>query len=350
MSEAVSPQLPDLETERDPVGEMSRALWMLNGAISPEAGKRSVRELFLSSPAGFYSATMNLLKQDAAQPGSEELAALLNENGLVLEVLCEPAALPADVAVSVARSAFLTDPQLDLKLLRSVMPEGTSTAQASDVDRLERVLAVVDAISDGTRLVTSLMRLLRHPHERVCSKVSRLVARAHRNAEWFASQMSNPDPRVRANTIEGLLYGGLSDRELADLWQYVLDGNHRVSTTTLLVLYLNGRKEAGDLLERLTAHSGEQFRAAAAWAMGQTRDLRFLASLQKMARSDSGLAKRSALKASVYLRKHAQPVLEVNVAAQPEAMPPPDETAQPAEAEVAEDSQVEPSDQGATEG
>ncbi|MBL8230138.1 MAG: HEAT repeat domain-containing protein [Bryobacterales bacterium] len=272
---------------------------------NPVVARRAMRELLMHSPGGFYSAALNILKSGNDGPGFDYLIGLLLENNLLTYALGDPEAFPVDVAITLAKSLSRVDPQLDAKLMRQILKDDGTFTEGANVDRLERVLAVVDEISDGTRLVTSLMKLVRHPNPRVCSKASLMVVRAHRNADWFAQQMSNPDPRVRANTVEGLLYARPNEKELAGLWQYSRDPHHRVATTALLVLYKNGKEEAGDLLEQLATHSSEYFRAAAAWAMGQTLDPRFLALVQGMVRSDQGLAKRAALKASVLIRKEA---------------------------------------------
>ena len=270
---------------------------------NPVVARRAMRELLMHSPGGFYSAALQVLKTGNDGAGKDYLIGLLLENNLLTHALGDPNAFSLEVAIALAKSLSRVDPQLDAKLMRQVMSEDGAFVREADLERLERVLAVIDEISDGTRLVTSLMKLLRHPNPRVCSKAALLVVRAHRNADWFAQQMSNPDPRVRANTIEGLLYARPNEREIAALWQHAQDGHHRVATTALLVLYENGKDEVGDMLEQLATHSDEQFRAAAAWAMGQTQDARFLPTVQSMARSDTGMAKRAALRASVKIRQ-----------------------------------------------
>lgn len=271
-------------------------------ASNPVVARRAMRELLMHSPGGFYSAALQVLKTGNDGAGKDYLIGLLLENNLLTHALGDPNAFSLEVAIALAKSLCRVDPQLDAKLMRQVMKDDGTFVREMDVERLERVLAVIDEISDGTRLITSLMKLLRHPNPRVCSKAALLVVRAHRNADWFAQQMSNPDPRVRASTIEGLLYARPNDREIAALWQHAQDGHHRVATTALLVLYQNG-KEVGDMLEQLATHSDERFRAAAAWAMGQTQDARFLPTVQSMARSDTGMAKRAALRASVKIRQ-----------------------------------------------
>jgi LmbE family N-acetylglucosaminyl deacetylase len=271
-------------------------------ASNPVVARRAMRELLMHSPGGFYSAALQVLKTGNDGAGKDYLIGLLLENNLLTHALGDPNAFSLEVAIALAKSLCRVDPQLDAKLMRQVMKDDGTFVREMDVERLERVLAVIDEISDGTRLITSLMKLLRHPNPRVCSKAALLVVRAHRNADWFAQQMSNPDPRVRASTIEGLLYARPNDREIAALWQHAQDGHHRVATTALLVLYQNG-KEVGDMLEQLATHSDERFRAAAAWAMGETQDARFLPTVQSMARSDTGMAKRAALRASVKIRQ-----------------------------------------------
>ncbi|MCC6392037.1 MAG: HEAT repeat domain-containing protein, partial [Bryobacterales bacterium] len=157
----------------------------------------------------------------------------------------------------------------------------------------------------------------------VRSKAGLLMVRAHRNADWLQQQMMTADPRTLANLIEGLLETAPTEKEVHLLWTYTYHANHRVASTALLVLYRNGHQQAKERLLAMGNHPAEQFRTAAAWAMGQTDDLCFLETLQHMARNDSGNAKRMGLKGSVHLRKAAAlATVALETAREPEGLEP----------------------------
>jgi len=283
-------------------------------ASSPVMARRAMRELLSRSPAKFYSSALNILKSGDAGPGSDYLNSLLLENDLLLAALADPMAFNLQTAVTLAKNLYRMDPQFDAKLLKQVLRDDTTEQSQCDLVALERVLELVDAVSDGKRLVPILMKLQRHEDARIRSKVALLLVRAHRNAEWLSVQLGNADPRLRANAIEGMLDARPGEKEIAMLWDATEDSHHRVSTTALLVLTKNGHDKAAEQLRHLAVHSSELMRSAAAWAMGMSGKMEFLEVVQKMARADTGAARRMALKASVMLRKNAPaPVTEPEV-------------------------------------
>ncbi|MFN7935864.1 MAG: HEAT repeat domain-containing protein [Bryobacteraceae bacterium] len=270
---------------------------------SPVVARRAMRELLSRAPGKFYSSALNILKSGKSGPGADYLNSLMLENDLLLTALADPHAFNLPSAVALAKNLYRMDPQLDARLLKQVLKDDALDRDNIDLDALERVLEVVDAVSDGKRLVPILMKLQRHDDPRIRSKVALLLVRAHRNADWLAQQLNNEDPRIRANAIEGLLDTRPGEKELALLWDASTSPHHRVATTALLVLIKNGHAKATDQLSLMAESPMELTRAAAAWAMGMTGNPRWLDSLQKMARSDVGAARRMALKASVQLRR-----------------------------------------------
>lgn len=198
------------------------------------------------------------------------------------------------------------DPQFDAKLLRQVLRDDNASRGESDYSGLERVLAIIDAVSDCKRLVPTLMKLQGHRSPHIRSKVALLLVRAHRNADWYSQLLGNEDHRVRANAIEGLLDTMPGKKEIDLLWQATKDSHHRVVINALVVLVKNGHMEAQDELLHLVNHPSEMFRAAAAWGLGEIGNPDHLEVLQKMALTDTGAAKRMALKSSVLIRKKMQ--------------------------------------------
>lgn len=277
-------------------------------APNPVLARRAMREMLARMPGKFYAGALQLLKSGEPSPGHDYLISLLLENDLLIFALADPAAFNLQTAITLAKHLYRLDPHLDAKLLTHIMRDvgGGPSAAAANLESLERILEIIDAVSDAKRLVPILMKLQRHGDPRIRSKAVLLLVRSHRNVDWLQHQLSNADPRMRANAIEGLLDTTPSSKEIQILWAAAADSNHRVATTAMLVLLKNGQKEAAEQLLQTCQHPSELFRAGAAWAMGKTDNPDFLESLQKMARADTGMAKRMALKSSVSLRKNIQ--------------------------------------------
>jgi hypothetical protein len=64
-----------------------------------------------------------------------------------------------------------------------------------------RLLDILHVISPGPRLIGHLAH---HPDERVASKAAMKIGHRLRNRNWVYVQLEPPDPRIRANVVEGL--------------------------------------------------------------------------------------------------------------------------------------------------
>lgn len=85
----------------------------------------------------------------------------------------------------------------------------------------------------------------------------------------FLGRLKDPDPRVRANALEGLA-GVCSGRELARiLVRFVRDPNNRVRANALLLLLKLGVRQAEEQLIQMAQHGDALFRASAAYVMSQ---------------------------------------------------------------------------------
>ncbi len=286
--------------------ESGLLLDLVNGfASNPVVARRAMRELLTHSPASFYAASLRIMNESNSGPGTDYLISLLLENDVVVSALANPETFPLDSALSLARNLYRMDEHLDARLLRKVLNEDPGATKEVDGIALERVLEIIDEISDCCRLVPYLMKLLRMSNTRIRSKAGLLLARAHRNSEWLREQLLDPDPRVRANTVEGMLSTSPGEKELDVIAPLTKDVHHRVASTALLVLFKNGNSQAGDALEAMASHPSDVFRTAAAWAMGQSEHARFLCCLQRMVLSESGNTKSMAIRSCVLLRKTA---------------------------------------------
>jgi len=240
---------------------------------NPEANQRALRELLSDDSLRFCFAALDLLKTGSDTPGLQFLAAALVKEDLLLGPICDPALLSRQEAIRVGKLAARADPLLDVKLARK-MP-ALADAQA------EQVLAILGAISDGSRLVPMLAILTRHDNPRVRSKAAKLIGRAIQNPEWVQSRLQEPDSRVRANIIEALW--GVDSPAARDLLKKAAQDPHwRVAGNALVGLHKLGETAAIALLRSMLLRPEATWRTAAAWAMGETGDPRFLSELARL--------------------------------------------------------------------
>jgi hypothetical protein len=204
--------------------------------------------------------------------------------------LCDPELAPRQ-ALSLARAARDVDPQAEADIAREL---AAAAEPSGDWGRAQRLMEILSQISDGTRILPWLMRLLRHSDPYLRSKAVLLVGRGSRGVKSeVRKSLAEPDARVRANAVEALW--GIDTEEVRELLRAALrDGNNRVVGNALLSLYrLGDCSVAPDLLE-MAGHASAAFRATAAWAIGETGDPRFLAVLARMLNDPSAATRRRA--------------------------------------------------------
>jgi hypothetical protein len=257
---------------------------------------RTMREVSESSPEEFADAVVHLLKRPGTSRGYRYLAALLVARGLMIQVLNDTRLTTAQ-AIAAARLGLLVDPALDVTLARDLaaMPRTPGHVSA------ERLMSIIAAISDGTRILPSLVTLRHHPNSRIRSKVVLLMGRATHNCKWVETILAESDARVRANAVEAL-WGVDSEPARLVLKVAAEDTHHRVRGNALLGLYRLGDPSVLREILRMATHPSPAFRSAAAWLMGETGDLRFLQSLDRMATEPDLSLRSRAFRAAIRLR------------------------------------------------
>lgn len=115
--------------------------------------------------------------------------------------------------------------------------------------------------------------------------------------------LSEPDARMRANAVEGL-WGTNSTAVRALLQELAADKNHRVAANALVGLHHMDAAQAAAGLENMARCPQPEVRAAAAFAMGQTRDPGFRATLQTLQKDTSLRVSSQALKALIRIQQH----------------------------------------------
>ncbi len=255
--------------------------------------QRMVEELLGSDPDLFYRGALEALRTQEESRGLRFLVGLLVTNDVLEPLLCE-ASLPVEKAAAAVRIAIQFDSMVETSLARHVaegVTAGTHPLLAANASRLLDILA---RISDGTRILPSLSRLLHSSDVGLRSKAALIMGRSNKSAVWVQSRMTDADPRLRANAIEGLW--GVEAEEARDLMLASLrDGNNRVVGNALYGLYSMG--ESASLAEtvKLAAHPVAFSRATAAWVMGETGDSRFRMAVAQLLRDPHPMVRSRAL-------------------------------------------------------
>src|SRR5262249_28314127 len=143
--------------------------------------------------------------------------------------------LNREQATQLARTAVRIDPMADAKLVRSIAC-GFGARHPAEAGRLLDILGEVVPLS---RLLPSLMTLLRHRDSYLRSKAVLMVGKANRSARWAEELLTDPDPRIRANAVESL-WDSDSEGVIELLRSTASDWNNRVAGNALLGLYRLG--------------------------------------------------------------------------------------------------------------
>jgi HEAT repeat protein len=192
------------------------------------------------------------MMSSAGTTGNLDLTGATN----IAAYVCSPA-VTDEQAYEVVKSAYERDPAIDVQLL--------AFARSDAMEWLHRVLRLLGRISSGTRLVASLLPLLNSEDEQIRAQAALLIARGRPNTAWALEMLKDPNPRVRANVVEGS-EGWCRSREFLE--QAMHDRHHRVVCNAIVNLYSLAPKRARSALEMVAERSDPLFRAAAAWACG----------------------------------------------------------------------------------
>jgi hypothetical protein len=272
----------------------------LLGGLGTEQGRirRAVKGLIQRFPGPFLRALDELrgLGDEASHLGG----ALAVEPELLVR-LCEPEHLKLSAAAGLLRWLSDFEPSVSARMAREVIGLASTTPA-----NLVRMIDMLDAAGSIDNIRPLLVSLFRHPDKRVRSKVALLMSRRRGDLRIDERRLSDPDPRVRANTVEGLW--GLEGEEPVRLFRRMtLDSHHRVVANALVALHMAGeRDEAAVDLERMGHSSRPEFRAAAAWAMGRLGAATFVPQLKKLAEDHEMTVRSAAVRALVALNRNQQ--------------------------------------------
>jgi hypothetical protein len=264
------------------------------------ANRKLMSDFLQREPEVFYRTTIAILKKETGSRAAQYLVALLISGNLLFRALCDPA-LDGERAGQLAREARLGDPTIDIRLARQ-LADSNSSDGAMAPGMAERLLEIVDRISDGNRLLPSLMRILRHDNPYLRSKAVLMIGRSGKSISWIEKRLQESDTRVRANAIEAIW--SVDSPQARELLNWATqDGNNRVVGNALVGLYRMGESSSLAKMAKMAGHDSPAFRRTAAWAMGETGDPRFSEVLGRMIADDNGDVRKSAFAAVRRIRE-----------------------------------------------
>lgn len=275
---------------------------------SPAANGRAIREFSDRAPQRFADAACLVLRETVPDAGRNFLLGILMERDVFLKVLPDPKIFNREKALELAHVVHRAYPNVESQLLRQALQDivgpGANPPDDVDWDKLHRVLEILGNMGSTNRVMTILTNFLRSSTANIRAKLAPLIVRSIRNPQWMRELVSDVDANVRANAVEVFLTVDPLPEEMETLQKLAADSNHRVATTTLVVLSRHGARDMAEArLIEFCHHKDPAFRAATAWAMGKTGNPLFLPELQRMVREEQGDVKRMAFLSCVSLRK-----------------------------------------------
>lgn len=284
------------------VEALERLERMLELARADEAAaRRLAREWALRDPHELVSAVVQAAKRSGGDAERAWLRPFVSADALAAALL-KPGWYSDEDARKLVQELASWAPDLDLHIARRAFGDEVECERPIPSLSLQRALALLEELAPGERILPFLSRACRRGDERVRSVVPRLAVR-YRARGLLAQLLEDGNPRVRANAVESLASAShWGDREVL-LWRAAGDEHHRVAVNALVALARLGDPEALERLETLAEHPQPEFRAAAAWGMGELGDPRFDSTLNRLRQDEAGIVRRNALRALVRLRK-----------------------------------------------
>ncbi len=267
--------------------------------------ERLMNRLMAADPPEFQKAAFEVLPElsDASQRAF--LIQFLLAQRVLLDVAASPGLLSDDEAGSLVRALHRSDPLLDLKLMKLLPKDRQALSDQGEAVRARRILFLVSLVSDCSRILQTLSGLMTASDAGVRSKSTLLFARGCGTAIGSMAPFQDPDPRVRANAVEGLWRKEQRGaRAMLDVCAQ--DLHHRVQVNALIGLHYLRDSEAKARLEELAVNGSVPFKKAAVWAMGFLGEESFLPFLERCIAERNPDMRGAMLRAIVQIRRRRQ--------------------------------------------
>ena len=224
----------------------------------------------------FLSASLTVLADSVESHGVRYLVSLLLRGSALHGALCNPALFSISQAAAVARLILVVEPRFGVDFARRL-----TSIEAINDQEAERILTIIEEVSDSMGVRPSFAPLLHHPNRRIRSKAALLIGRLNRNPGLAEEQLSDEDARVRANAVEAL-WGSDDLGCAAFFYDAARDTHQRVAGNAIVGLYMLHQVSSIRLLHELADRPSLAWQITAAWAMGITGSPRFQPALTRL--------------------------------------------------------------------
>lgn len=287
----------------------------LKAALQLEGGAAAHIELSrvaLADPELFFQAGFKLL--ESLPPSSDRAkmyGGLLGCPAFLIE-LTRKERFSHRKLVRICQSLAAVDNRLDIRLAH-LLPGRAEDLHGLEVERLTRILDVLNEISVGPRLIFLISHLTAHPHPDVAERATLLIGRRIRNFGWMKRRLESGGPEIRTGVVQGLW--GIDTPEARRTMRTCLkDTSERVAGSAVFGLHLLKEADVPDLVDRMLADERPAFRATAAWLAGQIGGPAVTAVLQRAKDDTEPSVRLAAKRAMVSVRRSAAaeqtPVIE----------------------------------------
>jgi HEAT repeat protein len=256
--------------------------------------RRLIRDLAEQDWRLFYSAGVEILKNQHDSPCGIYVIKLLMGRNLLIDALCDPA-LSREQAMAVARAASRIDCMTDVVLAKFLADRETSDHAVRPAE-LMRLMEIMVEVSNFARILPVLKRMSRHPNPQIRSKAVLMIGRGNPTSGWLQNRFAESDPRIRANTVEAL-WGVDTEDARGLLLAAARDDNNRVVGNALLALHRLGESSAEPQLRKMAESESAAFRATCAWVIGEIADPRFASVLAGLLGDSSPMVRKRAFSA-----------------------------------------------------
>jgi hypothetical protein len=264
------------------------------------------KELFGDSPANGELADDALIVRGVQYLGripseavqSEVIAALVFDQKYYRHLI-DASLLRLEESVAAAKQLSISDSRFLAGLVNAANDN-------SDRAHVTRALQIIDGLGKTNIVAQWVRRMTEHADCFIRSMAVSMLCRLHVNPLLIEKQLDSKDARVRANAIEAL-WGTLSWESKRLLEKATHDPHHRVAVNALLGLYLASFPNAIERMRMVARHPSPMFRIAIAWAMGYTRDEKFIPQLEQLSQDPVEDVRKAAVAA---LQKYGEGALK----------------------------------------
>lgn len=288
------------ETLRNFAAEIHQAVDSFSQTDSK--AKQVFNQLAAKDPAAFFAAAIRVVAASKPSEGLRYLIITLAKDKRLSMGLLDSNVCSLEEALTVTRSASEAGVQLQATFEIALNKALQGQASPHKAELIARILDILAISGDASCWNSFQVELMAYPDKVIRAKAALLIGRSTRNVGWIARRLLDRDPRVQASAVEALW--GLDAEEAKPHFLSALkSSNNRVVANAALGLYLTGDVTAVRVLREMLQNPDSAFRLSALWAMGETRDERFLPVLNEHYKQAAGKHRLAAMGAMSRIRR-----------------------------------------------